>query len=421
MQKDPANRTLIILMGVPYPPRRNGFTLRYFPLLQHLSKSTAIDFAIISPPGATLDDLPLAELGGKREQFRLLIESSTPASIFERALAQLSRTLPIGTPHHFHRHGTRTIYRQIEALLREGYETVVWAGETHWLYACLPLFEKLHLIIDAIDSTTLLCSRLPRYQGLWGRLRLARVRRWETSMLSRAKTALFISPADRDAVRPYLESVELAVSPNGVFSDDYTRRAVEEASPSIGFLGNMGYAPNVAAVRRLYEIYRRARKSVPDLKLYLIGRNPAPAILEYARDDGVVITGTVDSIWEYINAVDVFVLPIHSGSGQQNKLLEILYAGRATISTSIANAGVGAQDGESVVIADDDDSTLRQILALLADPERCQRLGNAGARFVRSRFVWDSIAAQYLELIGATRPDEDPGATAEARGYGPDA
>jgi glycosyltransferase involved in cell wall biosynthesis len=202
-------------------------------------------------------------------------------------------------------------------------------------------------------------------------------------------------------VRPFLASVELAVSPNGVFADDYSTRAVAAASPSIGFLGNMGYAPNIAAVRRLREIHRRARETVPDLKLYVIGRNPTPEVLEYARDEGVVVTGAVDSIWEYINAVDVFVLPIHSGTGQQNKLLEVLFAGRATISTRIANAGVGARDGESVLIADDDDSTLRQILALLADPAWRRRLGEAGARFVRSRFGWDSIAAQYIELIGA--------------------
>jgi len=33
------------------------------------------------------------------------------------------------------------------------------------------------------------------------------------------------------------------------------------------------------------------------------------------KNKGVVVTGTVDDIWPYVNSVDVFVFPIWIGGG----------------------------------------------------------------------------------------------------------
>jgi glycosyltransferase involved in cell wall biosynthesis len=87
------------------------------------------------------------------------------------------------------------------------------------------------------------------------------------------------------------------------------------------------------------------------------------------------------------------------GAGQQNKLLEVMYAGRPIVATGVANGGIRAVDGESIILADDEEGLRAKVLTLLRDPLLRERIGAAGARFVRQAYGWDEIAAQFARAI----------------------
>jgi len=388
---------LVVMRELPYPPRKNGLTLRYYPLLMRLSQQFRLTLAaVIWKQG---DDMALGELGDRLDRFIPLHRSAPKPSLSRTLSTQLLRVLPFGIPFDHYDYGAAGFADQLRPILADHYDAVIWVTQDHMLYASLPLLKKHRLIVDAVDSISLHMIRNMKSRGLVRVLRTRKVKHWEAAMIDRAATGFYISPVDLDAVSPLVNHVKLAISPNGTLIEDYIDTRAELTSPSLGFLGNMSYGPNIDAAHRLHRVYRALKQAVPNLSLYIIGRDPDPSLVAYADDPDVHITGTLDSIWPHVNAVDVFVMPMAMGAGLQNKLLEVMYAGKPIVATSVANGGVLAVDGESVIIADDEDAIADAVLSLLRDPERRQRIAAAGARFVRETYDWDHIAARFAAAV----------------------
>src|SRR4029079_1233690 len=91
---------------------------------------------------------------------------------------------------------------------------------------------------------------------------------------------------------------------------------------------------------------------LPELSLYIIGSNPVDSVRALGKKPGVTVTGTVDDIWPYVNAIDLFVFPLWKGTGLKNKVLEAMYAKRPVVTTRIGNEGIDAVSGRDLVICD---------------------------------------------------------------------
>ena len=390
-------RVLVVMPEAPYPPRKNGVALRYYPLLQRLGAIFEIDLAVVVDGEAIS-----VELGGLRQLLHhvvLLRRRAVKPSPFRKLLAHLHRIVPGGVPFAYYDYGAAGIARQLRPVLSDDYDAVLWVALSHVLYSCLPYLASQRLIVDCIDSPTLHCIRSLPPANIIDRLVIDKTRRWEAAMVSRADVAFYISPVDRGEVKDLVRSSDVKISPNGVLIEDYTDEKAPLHSPSLGFLGNMSYRPNIDAVHRLLGIFIKLRVKFPDLSLYIIGRDPDPALLKYAEIPGVVITGTVDNIWPYVNAVSVFAMPMVMGAGQQNKILEVMFAGRPIVASSIANGGILAVDGQSILVADNDEVMQEKISSLLEDDEKRELIGKRGAKFVREKYSWDEIAQQIAVAI----------------------
>ncbi len=171
-------------------------------------------------------------------------------------------------------------------------------------------------------------------------------------------------------------------------------------SPNIGFLGNMGYLPNIEAVHWLYEhVFRPLRTTLGTLSLYIIGRNPVDSVKALGGQDGVTVTGEVDDLWGFVNAVDVFVFPLWRGVGIKNKVLETMYAKRAVVTTRIGSEGVGAVPGRDLLICDTAGAFRDEVRRLLHCPDERTRLGEAARKLVQEHFSWDRILSRFEAVI----------------------
>jgi glycosyltransferase involved in cell wall biosynthesis len=393
-------KILVILPDVPFPPRKNGLALRYYPLLQHLAKKFELDLAVFLY--GDQDSLPRGgELDACAHRIIPLRASTSSASVLRKLLIQWVRVLPFGVPFSYYDYNADSITPQLRELLSGStYDAVLWVSVSHVLQACLPLLSGQRLLIDAVDSITLHAIRNTSNTSPLRRLHTHKMLRWEAALIRHARKAFYISPVDLQLIAPHVAAVtSLEVAPNGILLEDYSNARVELKSPCLGFLGNMSYRPNIDAVHRLHALYASIKPEMPALTVCVIGRDPDPSLDAYAQDPDFVFTGTVDSVWPYVNAVDLFVMPMCKGAGQQNKLLEVMYAGRPVVSSSIANGGVQAIDGESVVIADDAESLRSAVLTLLQNVEQREKIGAQGARFVRDRYSWDQVAERFARSL----------------------
>jgi phosphatidylinositol alpha-1,6-mannosyltransferase len=156
------------------------------------------------------------------------------------------------------------------------------------------------------------------------------------------------------------------------------------------------------------------RKRVPDVALLLVGGGPYRNHLTEMVDalgvgDNVVITGSVP--WQelpaHYNAGDVFAMPARTrGKGLDVEALGIVYLeASATGLPVVAGNSGGAPEAvldevTGHVVDGRDVGQLRDTLAaLLADPVRARRMGQAGREWVGENWRWDVMAERLSGLL----------------------
>ena len=208
---------------------------------------------------------------------------------------------------------------------------------------------------------------------------------------------------------------EIVVVPNGVppaTSEDTGFRdpALEEKLRGRIVLAHIGVFRARKRVTNLMLAFAEIAERCPDATLLLVGggrgyEEPLRALADELRlAHRVILTGSVppDRVGYYFSLVDVFCL-LSSYEGMPMAVLEAMQLGKAVVATD----GYGMRDllGEAgagiLVPVDDIPETARVLEALVRDPARRRALGDAARARVRSRFTWNRIAREYLDL--ATR------------------
>ena len=107
-------------------------------------------------------------------------------------------------------------------------------------------------------------------------------------------------------------------------------------------------------------------------------------------------------------AADLVVLPSRR-EGHPMVLLEAMSVGAPIVATRIPGIEETAPDGEAArLVPPDDPSALSAALrALLEDPGRARRLGDAAAAHVRAHFGPSEVAARWAALYRAALREED--------------
>jgi polysaccharide biosynthesis protein PslH len=410
-------RILMVFTTIPWPLRAHGVSVRYVPLIRHLSRFHDVDLVLVcGSPGQAHD------VDGLRGLCRRLVTVPDPRRESHGAVSRgrtyasyvLPSTPPISAVAH---DGSRVTRAIVEAVGGVPYDAVVWVGSylLPSLFAALRSIPAKRVLVDFIDSPYLWASRTKeppfRFAAL-ARYDRWKTRRWEAEVIRRVDAAIYVSRVDAGAVPRRLAPAERRrVVPNGVSLGPFSGAAGMVPSPNIGFLGNMGYPPNIEAVHWLYErVFLPMRGEIPGLSLIVVGKDPVDSVRALGSEPGVVVTGTVEDIWPYVRSVDVFVFPLLMGAGLKNKILEAMGAGRPVITTAIGNDGIDAVEGRDIAIRETAEEFRTEAFRLLRSPEARSAMGESARRFVRDRFSWDRILPRYEEIvIGAgSREQTDP-------------
>lgn len=277
---------------------------------------------------------------------------------------------------------------------------------------------------------------------------------WLTMRLAQRVTA--ISPSLRDEAvalrlcpREKIRVIHLGSS-NGIDTERFTRKRPIREAPlrcewglpadalAIGFIGRIVRDKGIV---ELAEAWERVRREAPTARLVLVGptepQDPVPPefLERLRRDERVVFAGWHDDTVPCFEALDLLVLPTYR-EGFGNVLLEASAMELPVIATRVAGcvdavlAGPAASANGRVVFPEfagetgllvpvrDAGALAEAILALLNDPERRRRMGQAGrARAVRDfsrEVIWEGYLRLYCELLEETGRPTIPTARADA-------
>jgi len=245
---------------------------------------------------------------------------------------------------------------------------------------CGRLVLDLHNIESELARTHAQAARWP---ASWMSARFAAAyRRLEREWLPRFDTVLVASDDDRRRV----DHPNVRVFPNAL--PEMAMPAVTEGD-AIVFSGNLEYHPNIEAVRWFQaRVWPRICAKTPRTEWVLVGRNPEAVAPLLEGDSRIRIVGPVEDAVAALAQAKVCVAPLLSGSGTRFKILEAWAAARAVVSTTIGAEGLGARDGEHLILANTPEQFANAVLRLLEDPHLRMRLGQSGRALYLDRFTW---------------------------------
>lgn len=393
---------LVLANEIPVPVQATGTSLRLNPVLRHLAKDHHVDLVTLADARSGLD--------AHAREARTFCRSVTPMTRSHiGGLRRVSRTVRgiLDTqrpPWELIDPFSNELTRALTPLLRQSsYDVMLAINEAVDVTCMLRRRGVLppRVVVDWIDAPSLLYERriktLAPTRAWIARRRTERLVNWQRRVNELADAAIYIADVDRVHAGAR-DNPRVHVIPNGVLRRDTHVTRKSGGPPTIGFLGNMGYAPNVHAAVRLHDaVYRPLAAKRPDLRLKIIGRNPDESLRRLASPR-VEITGEVESIWPHLAEVDIVVFPMEFGGGLQNKVLESAEAGCAVVVTHMGAAGIGPEGMEALIIEDSDAGMVRAVTTLLDDPEALHRAQRRAAE-IRDLFDWERILPQYADVV----------------------
>ena len=221
-----------------------------------------------------------------------------------------------------------------------------------------------------------------------------RLKRFEAITFDQFDVRSIISEPDR-ALFPHEKRDEILIIPNGV-DHDFFKPQEREKKYDLVFTGNMSYPPNVNAVEYLAnDIMPIVWKTLPETTLYIAGATPDPKVKK-AASERIIVSGWLDDIRDAYAQSRVFIAPMRIGTGLQNKLLEAMSMRLPAITSPLANASLGAKPNEEILIGNNAEEMAQNIITLLTDKEKAERLAQAGYDFTNRVYDWGK-ATEKLE------------------------
>jgi glycosyltransferase involved in cell wall biosynthesis len=190
----------------------------------------------------------------------------------------------------------------------------------------------------------------------------------------------------------------IEVVPNAIAMPEQIPNVPDE--PTILFVGACDYLPNILAAERLARgVFPRVRRSIPEARLVIAGKDSLELPSALRPMDGVHYLGYVPELAPLYASSRVVCCPIATGSGTRLKVIEAAAYGRAIVSTAFAAEGLELQDGQNILFRESDDAIADGCVALLRSDVLCRQLGAAARARVEVNYEKGAVRQRVVDLL----------------------
>lgn len=215
-----------------------------------------------------------------------------------------------------------------------------------------------------------------------------------------ADGSLVHSTVEQDLIHNALPNAKVHLLP--LIMDIKTKVNPFEKRKDIVFVGGYQHTPNVDAV--LYfvnNVMPLLRKQLPGIRFHIVGSNMPQELQALACED-IVIAGYIDDLTAYLNDIRVMVAPLRYGAGAKGKVASSMAAGLPVVASPIAVEGMGIQNAQDVLVAENDDEFVIAITKLYSDSKLWEQLSKNGLVVAEKNWgkqaVWDKLVLITNEL-----------------------
>ncbi|MEZ4572027.1 MAG: glycosyltransferase family 4 protein [Thermomicrobiales bacterium] len=404
-------RILFLAPHLPSPPTSGGGA-RMHGLISELAGRHEV--AVLAFRGRGANDREAVEATGRYARLVVAVENPhLGVSMREKRIGQLRSLL---APASFERrvYGLPSLQRSFDRVVREWRPDVVVIEFAQMGYLRFP--PEIPVVLDAHNLEHEIILRSGEVEGSFARRAYSRInafklKREEMDLVRRVDGLAVTSERDGEAFARLFSGFQPVVVPNAVDTESFRPPVAEADGLEILFFGAMDYFPNADAVLYFYrEIWPGLKRTYPELRFNIVGRDPSPEVRALGDSPGVTVTGLVDDVREWIGSASVVVVPLRAGSGTRLKVLEAMAMGRPVVSTSLGVEGLDVEPGTDLVVADSAAEFRDAVSMLLGSVDERRRLGDAARALVEDRYDWRRSARELdrlLEDVTARRAGAD--------------
>lgn len=187
--------------------------------------------------------------------------------------------------------------------------------------------------------------------------------------------------------------------PTGQDLDKYLNYPVKDNKGNIIlFYGAMSSSSNIKALFRLVEnILPEIRKTVPDVKLWVVGSNPKPEVRALDNGKSIRVYGFIEDIRETISQCKLFVLPLEIGGGFRTRLVEVMALGVPIVGTHIGIDSLKLSHNEQGFISDNDLELAQYAVKIIKEDHLRKIMAQACRIFVKEKFTIESTYSKLSD------------------------
>lgn len=171
------------------------------------------------------------------------------------------------------------------------------------------------------------------------------------------------------------------------------------------FVGSLRHPPNLHGLKWFVKnVWPSVYAKKGNAKFIIVGSGEISEEdkNEFFNASGVKFLGFVENLYPLLRKSTCLVVPLFSGSGTRLKILEAFSFELPVISTSIGAEGLPYTDGQSILIANDEEEMKNAIFRLLDDEDLQLRLSANSYEIVKEEYDWENIIKKlhlYIEAI----------------------
>lgn len=387
-------RILILTSEVPYPTTDANRAVVYN-LLRHFRNKHDVTMLAMTSHDKAED---VAVVRGMVEELVLVEHAFTKTPV--RRLLSMLTIWPFGVL----LYRSKDFAAALERLLRRKSFDVIIGGHINMAQYTVEV-EHTPKIIAPLDAVSLYYKRqlgltLNPAAFAYCLLQYWKVRRYESRTYSRYDACVLVARRDAEVIGELCPGLPIYFAPSG--TDIPAEEEVAKIPWAIGFSGVMDYPPNVdAAAYFAHDIFPLVRRQVPEATFHVVGKNPSAEVKALGRRDGVVVTGTVPGVKEYLRRVQVFVCPMRLGAGMKMKIIEAMAVALPVVSTTRGAEGMDFVAGREFIAADEPEEFAAAVVRLLQDEKLREEYGRWGRLAVERNYTWDAHAQAWDEVVNS--------------------
>jgi glycosyltransferase involved in cell wall biosynthesis len=190
------------------------------------------------------------------------------------------------------------------------------------------------------------------------------------------------------------------VIPNGVDFTAFPKRVQDLGEKHLIFSGAMDILANIDAAKFLcLEILPALQERYPEVKVTLVGARPTEAILALGHNSAIEVTGSVNSMAEYLHQATVCVIPMRTGFGIKNKTLEAMAAGIPVVASDRGLEGLAIDQPQRALRANCVEEYVQAISQLFENATLRQAIADAAHAYVTQEFTWEQAGERYAQVV----------------------